>query len=121
MEINLRGGVTLPGGIPRPPSGARPRRRALRRALGGSVAHGARPGTAQRSNVAPPPLGPPPMGKTVGAGCAARPGKMDQTQAAEAGSGDIERHLAGGDGAGTGAGGGALPVGSGGAYLYAQS
>ena len=37
-----------------PPSGARPRRRARRRAPGCRVCHGARPGTARTSNVAPP-------------------------------------------------------------------
>ena len=42
---------------------------------------------------------------------------MDWTQAAEAGSGDVERHLSGGKGAGVCEGGGVLPIRSGGAHL----
>ena len=45
----------------------------------------------------------------------------DQTRAAEAGSGDVERHLAVGKVTGAFEGGGALSVRSGGAYLHAQS
>ncbi|XP_045911628.1 uncharacterized protein LOC123974779 [Micropterus dolomieu] len=54
MTNRGRGGETLPGGSPGPPSGARLRGRARRRAPGGRVCHGARPGSARRSNVAPP-------------------------------------------------------------------
>ncbi|KAJ7995721.1 hypothetical protein DPEC_G00247530 [Dallia pectoralis] len=43
---------TLPGGSPGPPSGARPRRRARKRASGGRVCQGARPGTARTRYVA---------------------------------------------------------------------
>ena len=54
MEEHNRMDVTLPGGSPGPPSGARPRRRARRRAPGGRVCHGARPGTARKDDVAHP-------------------------------------------------------------------
>ena len=40
---------------------------------------------------------------------------------AEAGSGDVEQHLTVGKGTGACEGGGALPVRSGGTYLYAVS
>ena len=43
---------------------------------------------------------------------------MDETQAAEASFGDVERHLSGGKGARGCEGGGALPIRSGGAHLY---
>ena len=48
---------TLPRGSLGPTSGARPGRRAREQAPGGWVCHGARPGTARKSNVAllPPP------------------------------------------------------------------
>uniref|UniRef100_A0A8D2ZX27 Endonuclease/exonuclease/phosphatase domain-containing protein n=1 Tax=Scophthalmus maximus TaxID=52904 RepID=A0A8D2ZX27_SCOMX len=53
MDNRGRGKGTQPGGSPGPPSGARPRRRARRRAPSGRVCHGARPGTARKSFVAP--------------------------------------------------------------------
>lgn len=74
MEDRGRGKGTQPRGSPGPPFGARPRRRARRRAPSGRVCHGARPGTARRSYVAPTPLhpvGPPLAGRTAGVGCAA--------------------------------------------------
>ena len=45
----------------------------------------------------------------------------DQTHATEADFGDVERHLTVGKGTGACEGGGALPIRSGEAYLYAQS
>ncbi|KAJ8014446.1 hypothetical protein DPEC_G00040310 [Dallia pectoralis] len=52
MKQGVRGIETLPGGSLEPPSGARPRRGARKRASGGRVCHGARPGTARTRYVA---------------------------------------------------------------------
>ena len=52
MEDCGRRTVTLPGGSPGSTSGARPRRRTRKRAPGGWACHGARPGTARRSDMA---------------------------------------------------------------------
>ncbi|KAK5850024.1 hypothetical protein PBY51_014310 [Eleginops maclovinus] len=49
---------TRPGGSPGFPSGARPRRRTRQRASGGRACHGARPGTARKSNVGNPSASP---------------------------------------------------------------
>ncbi|XP_078129435.1 FERM domain-containing protein 6 isoform X2 [Sander vitreus] len=65
MKNRGRDEVTLPGGSPGPPSGARPRWRARQRASGGRVCHGARSGTARKSYVAdiPPSHGPTTCGR----------------------------------------------------------
>ena len=65
MKEQERGGETLPGGSPGTPSGARPRCRAHRPAPGSRVCHGARPGTAQKGDVAASPsLSAPQEGET---------------------------------------------------------
>ena len=65
MESQVRTCVTRPGGSPGSPSGARPGGRARQRAPGGRAYHGARPGTARRSNVdtSSPPRGPTTRGR----------------------------------------------------------
>ena len=91
------------------------------------VCHGARPGTARRSDVATiittsPSRGLASNGKNRWVQVSCQTGgrqsvSTDQTQAAEASFGEVERRLSGGKGAGACEGGGALPIRCGGAHL----
>jgi len=116
MNSSPRTLATLPGqGKPGNPPGARPRRGARRRASGGrAFAYGARLGSARRNNMEQPPCGPTTRRDKQRGRVLCRPGRGPAgglgVPIAETSSRDVERHLASGEGARAGAGGGAVPA-----------